>query len=207
MKLKLYSYLSVGIVCGWCLGGYQTVQAIPPPQSNQESRSLQPFNVGDKFTASGRMGGPARNREIQHINMVEGWKINPHSSPVCIQVVYKPGKNGWAGVYWQNKPDNWGKKPGENLKTAGYQKLTFWARGEKGTEVVEFKAGGIEGKTHKDSFEASTGKITLGAEWQQYIMDLKDKDLSMVIGGFAWVATESTNPEGLTFYLDDILYE
>jgi hypothetical protein len=187
--------------------GYQSI--VQAQQNPQSPKTAQPsFDIGAKFTASGWMGGGKEGKqEMKHIQLVEGWDKNPHSPPKCVKVVYKPGENGWAGVYWQNKPDNWGKKPGENFETTGYQKLTFWARGETGTEVVEFKSGGIAGEKFQDSFEVSTGKITLGTEWQQYTIDLTDQKLSSVIGGFVWVATKSANPEGLTFYLDDIFFE
>ena len=87
--------------------------------------------------------------------------------------------------------------------------MTFWARGENGGEVVEFKAGGIDGPStkHKDSFVVTTGAITLGAEWRQYTLNLAGQDLSSVIGGFCWIASKNRNPDGLIFYLDDIQYE
>ena len=52
---------------------------------------------------------------------------------------YTFGKKKWGGVYWQNKPDNWGHRPGNDYSGEGFTKITFWARGEKGNEVVEFK--------------------------------------------------------------------
>lgn len=165
------------------------------------------FDIGAKFYASGWMGdGEYGTRYIQ---LIEGWKENPHSPPICIKIVYTPGPNGWGGIYWQNKPDNWGDKPGENLRSVGYSKLTFWARGEEGGEIVEFKTGGIavSGKEHKDSFEVEMGKIILENKWEKYTIDLEGQDLSSVIGGFCWVANRSGNPNGLTFYLDDIHFE
>ena len=115
-----------------------------------------------------------------YIQFFDGWKQGVHSAPVCVKVTYSPGPTGWAGIYWQNKPDNWGDKPGKNLKKYGYTKITFWAKGEKGGEIVEFKAGGIDasGKKFKDSLEVSTGRINLEKEWQQYTIDLEGEDLS-----------------------------
>ena len=168
---------------------------------------IEPFDVWSNFTASGWMGDGERG--TKYINFIESSDENPHSSPYCVRIQYLPGPIGWAGIYWQNRPDNWGDLRGENFSDSGYTKITFWARGEKGDEVVEFKAGGIDapGKRHKDSFEVSIGKKILSNEWEQFIINLKDKDLSNVIGGFCWVASISSNPSGLTFYLDDIQYE
>ena len=75
--------------------------------------------------------------------------------------------------------------------------------------MVEFKAGGIHDRTkrYKDSFEVSLGRIPLTREWQQHRINLEGKDLSSVIGGFCWVASQPANPDGLTFYLDDIRFE
>lgn len=180
-------------------------QQLPSPPAQSQSSS---FDVASRFTPSGWMGDGEEGAD-RYIKQNEAWKDNPHSTPKCIKIVYSPGPNGWGGICWQNKPDNWGDKPGEDFRQAGYNKLTFWARGETGDEVVEFKAGGTDaaGKPYKDSFEVTTGKIQLDKEWKQHTLDLDAKKLSSVIGGFCWVAAKTSNPEGATFYLDDIFYE
>lgn len=121
---------------------------------------------------------------------------------------YAPGPVGWAGVYWLNKPQNWGDQPGENLSDKQIKRVTFWARGERGGEIVEFKAGGVSsGKQFQDSFEKSTGELSLSNIWKRYSMDVDGADLSSVIGLFCWSANQANNPRGLTFYLDKIQYE
>jgi hypothetical protein len=151
--------------------------------------------------------GDGETPGAKNVQLDEAWKVNPHSGPICIRVRYSPGPTGWAGIYWQNKAANFGNSPGENFSRAGYKRVTFWARGENGGELVEFKAGGITGKTYTDSFEATTGKVALDRKWQPYEIKLEGKDLSSVIGGFCWVASKTANERGLTFYLDDIYYE
>jgi hypothetical protein len=170
------------------------------------AQNPQPFDVLSKFYAAGWMGDGEQAPKF--VQLFEAWEKNPLSAPVCVKITYNPGPKGWAGIYWENKPNNWGDKPGKNLKKYGYKKLTFWAKGEKGGEVVEFKAGGINspGKMYRDSFDVSTGRIALEKEWKQYTIDLENEDLSSVIGGFCWVASTTANPEGLTFFLDDIYY-
>ena len=54
---------------------------------------------------------------------------------------------------------------------------------------------------------AGIGPITLSSEWKQYVIDLEDRDLSSIIGGFAWSGNLDNNPRGMTFYLDDIRFE
>ena len=165
------------------------------------------LNVSEEFIPSGWMGDG--EYEEDHLSLNEAWEEEPFSAPLCIKVSYTPGPKKWAGIYWQNEPDNWGDKKGKNLSREGFKFITFWAKGEKGGEVVEFKAGGINaGKKFKDSFDAKTEpkRVMLSKKWQKFTIDLSGKNLSNVIGGFCWVAAKTSNPEGLTFFLDDIQY-
>jgi hypothetical protein len=176
--------------------------------SNQSNAQPEPLDVGVEFVASGWMGDGERGRK--NIELIEASEEDPHSPPFCIKIAYTPGASGWAGIYWQNEPDNWGRQAGEDLSGAGFRRLTFWARGARGNEIVEFLSGGSDsGLKYKDSFEARTKprRISLTQKWKQYEINLEGKNLSSVIGGFAWVASQSSNPNGLTFYLDDILFE
>jgi hypothetical protein len=134
---------------------------------------------------------------------------NPHGGKTCIQFVYSAKKSqnqGWAGVYWQNPANNWGSKKG-GFDLTGMTKLTFWARGQKGGEILQkVKVGGISG-TYPDSAEVEMGPIQLTDAWQQFTVNLADKDLSYISGGFAWVITADQNPDGATFYFDDLKFE
>jgi len=134
---------------------------------------------------------------------------NPHSGTTCIKIVYSNAASQgarWAGVYWQNPANNWGDRKG-GFDLTGATKLTFWARGEKGGErIEEFKLGGITG-TYPDSDIAGIGPVLLTQEWKQYQIDLRGKDMSYISGGFCWSTNLDVNPDGVTFYLDDIRYE
>lgn len=134
---------------------------------------------------------------------------NPHSGSTSIMVSYsnKASQGArWAGVYWQNPANNWGSRPG-GYDLTGSTKLVFWARGKVGGErIEEFKVGGITGE-YSDSDVAGIGPLLLKTDWTKYEIDLSDKDLSSIIGGFAWAANLDNNPDGVTFYLDDIRFE
>jgi hypothetical protein len=138
------------------------------------------------------------------------WIDNCGGSRSCIQAKYDRDctatSTGWAGIYWLDPADNWGEaKGGFNL--TGAKKLVFWARGEKGGEVVTFKMGGVGmGHTYPDSDSATTEPIKLTKDWKEYSIDLKGKDLSHIIGGFAWVGTAKENQSNITFYLRNIYY-
>ncbi|MCM8813938.1 MAG: hypothetical protein NC924_08420 [Candidatus Omnitrophica bacterium] len=164
------------------------------------------FDRGDRrnhYLPSGWMG------DYGDIKYSESWTENPYSGKTCIRIDYsaeaKQGA-GWAGIYWQFPPNNWGTQQG-GFDLTGAKKLTFWARGDKGGEqIIEFKIGGITG-TYSDTDSASVGPVTLSPEWQQYTIDLDDRDLSYISGGFCWVTNSMVNQQGCTFYLDDIQYE
>lgn len=134
---------------------------------------------------------------------------NPHGGSTCMKIQYTAqstqGAN-WAGMYWQNPPNNWGSEDG-GYDLTGVSKFTFWARGEKGGEKIEeFRVGGIPGE-YPDSDIAGIGPILLNKEWTQYEIDLGDKDMSFISGGFMWSANVDGNPEGFVLYLDDMVYE
>jgi hypothetical protein len=141
------------------------------------------------------------------------WLDNCGGSRSCIQAKFDRDCTtvvtnvGWAGIFWLEPANNWGDvKGGFNL--TGAKKLVFGARGEKGGEVVTFKMGGVGmGHQYPDSDSASSGPITLTKDWKEYSIDLKDKDLSHIIGGFAWVGTAKENQSNITFYLRDIYYQ
>ncbi len=89
----------------------------------------------------------------------------------------------------------------------GATKLTFWARGETGNErIEEFKVGGLTGD-YPDTDTAMVGPVFLTKDWKKYTIDLRGKDLSYIIGGFAWSTNTDVNPESCTFYLDEIKFE
>jgi len=130
--------------------------------------------------------------------------------------VYTDAQQNWAGIYWQDPENNWGDCSAGGYNLTGATNLSFWAKGANGTEKIEFKIGGIgwDPKTDQqialfsDSLHPalSTGVIYLTTEWKQYTIDLTGKNLSRVIGGFCWVTNTTLNPNGCTFYLDDIRY-
>ena len=139
------------------------------------------------------------------IDLATNCTTQPHSGNTCIKVAYSAeGEVGWASGYWLHPKGNWGERAGHDLKSA--LRLTFWARGEKGGEVVSFKMGGVPG-AKRDTAEVGTEKLTLSADWTKFVIDLRGADLSNVVGGFAFTITRADNPKGGTFYLDEIRYE
>ncbi len=134
---------------------------------------------------------------------------NPHGGTTSFKITTTGKKTqgaNWAGIYWQNPPNNWGGQKG-GYDLTGAARLAFWARGAKGGEKIEeFRVGGIGGE-YPDSDIAGIGPVVLTQEWKEYEVDLRGKDLSSISGGFMWSANIDGNPEGFTIYLDDVRYE
>lgn len=159
----------------------------------------------NRFAPSGWMG------DTRNIVMDLANHTKPHSGQTAIRAYFSPyGKLGWGGVSWQDPRSNWGKQPGgHDLSGAG--RLSFWARGERGGEVVEFSIGGIGDSTtaYSDSLQPArvSFPIVLSDTWEKIEIDLAGANLSHLVGGFAWSASRCQNSEPITFYLDDIMFE
>lgn len=147
------------------------------------------------FTPTGRLG------QRDGVTVDEHWPAD-HGS--CIRIAFDR-KEGWAGVVWEYPGTTQGlSSVGVDLRGARW--LTFRARGERGGEGVEFKTGIYQADPPRvGPFPATTGRITLGADWHTYRIDLTYCDLRSLVAGFACVWAAQGQP--LAFYLDDIRYE
>lgn len=158
----------------------------PPP-------AFQPFPLETRYKPTGWMGDFGTKKEPRLFvskvpATVEGATV------VSTRIEYRQGPDsGWAGIYWQYPENNWGERIG--LSLAGAKRVSFYARGERGGEIVEFISGGVaiddESKKFRDRFKKSTGEIILNANWTKYTLDLStltNDELQSVIGAFAWVS-------------------
>ncbi len=157
---------------------------------------LTPEDGTPPYTASGYMGNAGAIA-------LESSQESPHSGKSALKVQYKAAAD-WGGVVWQSPADDWGDKPG-GFDLEGAKKLTFWARGAKGGEKVEFGFGLIGNE--KKYYDTTKGKTTetLTSDWKQYTIPIGDVDLSRIKTGFYWTAAGQGEP--ITFYLDDVKYE
>jgi len=119
---------------------------------------------------------------------------------------------GWTGIYWQSAQNNWGTKD-TGVDLTGFNKLVFWAKGEKGGEVItSIKVGGIikstTGETVQfpDSTTVEYGPIKLTKDWQQYSINLTGKDMHYINGGFCIVFNADQAGGEQSIYLDDIYF-
>lgn len=155
------------------------------------------------YAPSGWMG------DYGDIKLNDASTDNPADGRTAIKIDYsaKVTQNmNWAGVFWQNPPNNWGTRKG-GYDLTGFKRLTFWARGTTGKErIAEFKVGGITGE-FGDSGQTSIGPIQLETTWKKYTIELAEVDLHSISGGFCWSASRDDNPEGFTIFLDEIRFE
>lgn len=157
----------------------------------------EPTEVPDRFYPSGWMG------DYGDIKIEYQSPLRSQSGRYCQKWSYTARRShnaGWAAVSWQYPENNWGKFKGHDL--TGYNKVSFWARGEEGGEAIKIQIGG-----QNDSLSVIYGPIILSPEWKQYTIDLSGEDLSNVTAGFCWTASKEHNPSGAVFYLDNIVYE
>ena len=178
------------------LGEPGTKQALPlvilDEEGAQVTKDGMPF-----YVPSGFMGSTdAMKVELDCTD-------DPKFGKQCTKVTYD--KSGdWGGVVWQNPENDWGKEPG-GYDLTGAKKLTFWAKGKAGGEVIKFGVGVIG---HDQPF-FDTVRVevpaTLEKEWKQYTIDLADKDLQRVKSGFFF--SLAGQGDSVVFYLDRIVFE
>jgi len=177
------------------------------------------------FFPSGWMGNLAHGSIADSLfAMTDADTTEPATGLTCVKVRVARGfhkSRGWLGIYWQNPDRNWGEHPGLDLSRyaqSGRVWLEFSARGARGGERIRFLSGGINRPPntnrhfkYQDSYgpvypEGSRrgGLVHLSRHWAIYRIDLTGRDLSNVIGAFAWELEEDQQPTETTFYLDDV---
>ena len=193
----------------------------PSPTSAPATSSKSVFPVytdasatTNHYTPSGYMG------DIGDISIDDAYTAVVHSGTTSIRVTYTAKGSGpnecaysppckWAGVYWQEPPNNWGtdaRWANRGYDLSGYHSLLFWARANRPASI-DFQVGGIDNPYGDSLTNPQVISAKLDSKWREYRIDLSDADLSHIIGGFAWVTNWDTNPNGCTFYLDDIRFE
>ncbi len=190
------------------------IRYVYDPGLTAEDDSLSfPFHVytdygalDNHFVPSGWMPGSL----VKDLKMDTNWIENPYRGESCIKIEYRNNSGiRWAGIAWQEPANNWGAVADAGYNLRGAKKLTFWAKGEQGGEIInEFKVGGLINGAYPDSGSASIFHIQLTDQWKKYEINLHGTDLSHVIGGFGFsTSIDNNDPDGVVFYIDEIKYE
>lgn len=195
------------------------------------------FDVYTDLAAAGNhfFHRAAISNTLNSVSIHDGFTGTVHSGATAILNVFTATHSTtWGGWYFQVgmlegdeliPKDNWGTYPNAGYNLTGATKLTFWARGARGGERVEFFAFGV-GRKENGSLDARfpfpdgevkvtmCGRLvspcytTLTDTWQQYTIPLPGLKLEYVLGGFGWVTSAAeTNDQNIVFYLDDIHYD
>jgi hypothetical protein len=186
------------------------------PRRIRPGRYSQPAGAGQGTGEAPHAGSRVRGRTRGHALGalgLDGWREHltlegDHTEVVqagtaAVRIRYE-GRFGWAGIAWQDPPNNWGdQEGGRDLR--GASALELWARGEYGGEQVSFGVGLI-GSEHAfpDSGIAKVDGIALTREWRRYRVPLKGLDLSAIRTGFVVTLTGRATP--VTVYLDSIRF-
>jgi hypothetical protein len=170
-----------------------------------------PLVVDTFYAASGYMGDGATPGAV-----VAGacTMRAPGNIGNCSKFTYTPiaaSLMGWGGVYWQAPANNWGMMPGKHIE-AGATKVTFYAAGAKGGEVVSFVVGGIGmgADPYQDPSKKELVNQVLTTTMTQYTIDLTGFTYVSIIGGFGWTiaATQvdagAYDPTPVSIYIDGI---
>ena len=189
-------------VYAWDDGG-KAATANVPLLVEGEARTALPFPVYEDgfenmpWVPSGWMGG------VEYLKVDGSHTEQPFKGTAAVRIRYE-GKFGWAGIAWQDPPNNWGDQDG-GFDLEGANELELWARGEYGGEKVSFGVGIIEqDKAFPDSAIRKIDGIVLGREWRRYSIPLKGMDLSSIKTGFVVTLMGRSSP--VTIHLDSIRY-
>jgi hypothetical protein len=184
---------------------------MPDTGSGMQPSVTLPLTLSGVFAPSGYMGDgeTAGSVNMLPLTATDSQTCNGDRSPtalgICYTVEYTPVAMGagWAGVYWQYPSNNWGAMPGLDIP-AGATKVSVWAKGGAGGEVLTLVAGGIQsgGMTYQDTFKADT-MATLTTSWAQYTITLPSS-YGPVLGGFAWSVGAPSGGASVSFSIDSI---
>jgi hypothetical protein len=157
------------------------------------------FDVDTKFSPSGYMGDGSMGFVRQ------SGCASPSGDATCHHFAWDPSSDaggvsqGWAGVFWQSAPGNWGgaTDPAGADVAAGYREVRFWAWSTgAGGESVSFLVG-LGGATH-DGWQSKLD-VTLKTTPTLYTVGVGGDFGAHVVGGLGWVAGGGA---GLAFNLD-----
>ncbi len=138
------------------------------------------------------------------IQMQPDHRDQPRSGETCMRVSYSIAGE-WGGVAWQSPANDWGDLDG-GFNLTGATVLEFWARGQRGGEVVNFGFGLLGAdKAYPDTTRGELTNLQLTDQWQRYeIVIPQGADLRRIKTGFYWTLAGQGQP--VTFYLDDIAF-
>ena len=167
------------------------------------------LGLHDQFWVYSDGGAPTNHYGLSYmgvytdVQMEAFYTATVHSGSTAIRVTYTASETTglrWGGGAWLDPEGNWSGASG-GFYLQGATELVFWAKGERGGELVEFGMGGVP-----EDAPARSLAVRLTDRWQRYAIPLHGLNLDRVVEGFYWAANCDNNPGGVIFYLDDVHY-
>lgn len=195
-KYLLITFIFIGLQFGWSShSNDQTYEDKAFIHLIEEmDKYHRSFDIYTDMNAGGNHYVPSRwMGDITRIQFNQVYTESTFSGTTCIKVSYLAGAGvGWAAIRWI---DSIGF---DFLR--GRDTLYFMARGLTGTEIVRFEVGGEPGEP--------TWQLTvpLTNNWTRYRIPLTGTGAVNLKGGFTFVVERAANPNGCTFFLDDIKF-
>lgn len=193
-----------------CCGVLLAVMVAASSASAASNVFTRPFHIYKDFNLRENHGVPSGwMGDYRDLTLDMNWTNNPQAGASCIRFSYSAQGSRYAdmaGVMWQNPANNMGDIDG-GVDLTGATQLVFWARGQKGREIIDVFTFGGTGGAYPDSDKTAVSFIRLTPEWTMYTIDVSACDLSYISSFFGWVAARFNNRDGFTIYLDEIRLE
>ena len=134
-------------------------------------------------------------RNAPTFSWVEHCDDRPHSGKYCLKWDYKASKEKPAYIL------DWRFKQSEGFDINDFEKLSFWARGRNGREIICVY---VDYGAKETRFFT---RIKLTDQWREYSINFGLRKVPTLPCYLAIGVLESDDPNGCTFFLDDIAFE
>lgn len=167
--------------------------------------ALGPLEIDQHYSLDERAGDA--QLPFGYLKVHDGFIDTERHCEFCIRVEYVPGPGGVAGMSFKNDV-------GFDLSTV--KKVTFYAMGQDGGEVIKFKAAGKkvdqEALSNNEifknvKFDKTTKEVTLTTDWKRFEIDLSNSDLNGITHPFGFEISKDYNQAGAVVFIKGVKYD
>ena len=166
--------------------------------------ALGPLEIDQHYSLDERAGDA--QLPFGYLKVHDGYIDTERHCEFCIRVEYVPGPGGVAGMAFRNDI-------GFDLSTA--KKVTFYAMGQDGGELIKFKAAGKKVNTEVSDeeifknvkFDKTTKVVTLTTDWKRFEIDLSNSDLRGITHPFGFEISKDHNKADSVVFIKGVKYD
>jgi len=167
--------------------------------------SLGPVEIDQHYSFDERAGDA--QLPFGFLKVHDGFIDTERNCEFCIRVEYVTGPEGVAGMAFKSDQ-------GFDLSTV--KKVTFYAMGQDGGEVIKFKAAGkkVDNKEVSDieifknvKFDKTTKEVTLTTDWKRFEIDLSNSDLNGITHPFGFEISKDKNKADSVIFIKGVKYD